>query len=57
MSSRDNITRIRTVYNALGSLAEEVVFVGGATASLYADRETEDVRPMDDIDILVEPYT
>ena len=57
MSYRENIARIRAVYNALGSLAEEVVFVGGATVSLYADRETEEVRPTDDIDILVELYT
>lgn len=54
MSHRENITRIKAVYNALQELAKEVVFVGGATVSLYADRPTVDVRPTDDIDILVE---
>ena len=54
MSHQQNITRIRAVYNALGDLKDEVVFVGGATVSLYADREATDVRPTDDVDILVE---
>jgi hypothetical protein len=31
-----------------------VVFVGGATVSLYADRIAAEVRPTDDIDILLE---
>ena len=57
MSYQENITRIRAVYNALGDLANEVVFVGGATVSLYADRQTSEVRPTDDVDILVELYT
>ncbi len=57
MSYQENITRIRAVYNALGDLADEVVFVGGATVSLYADRQTSEVRPTDDVDILVELYT
>lgn len=54
MSHRENISRIKAVYNALEELAEEVVFVGGATVSLYKDRPAVDVRPTDDIDILVE---
>lgn len=54
MSHRDNITRIKAVYDALEELADEVVFVGGATVSLYTDRPTAEVRPTDDIDILVE---
>jgi hypothetical protein len=42
MSHRENITRIRAVYIALEELAPEVVFVGGATVSLYSTRpETE----------------
>ncbi|HLP37757.1 hypothetical protein [Lacibacter sp.] len=49
-----NITRIKAVSNALGNLKENVVFVGGATVSLYADRETEESRPTDDVDVLVE---
>ncbi|QNL51927.1 hypothetical protein H8S90_10290 [Olivibacter sp. SDN3] len=54
MSHRENLLRIKAVYNALEELAEEVVFVGGATVSLYTDRIAEEVRPTDDIDILVE---
>lgn len=54
MSHRENITRIKAVYNALEELAEDVVFVGGATVSLYTDRPAAEVRPTDDIDILVE---
>lgn len=54
MSHRENITRIKAVYNALEELQREVVFVGGATVSLYADREGEEVRPTNDVDILIE---
>ncbi|RYZ91087.1 MAG: hypothetical protein EOP04_01805 [Proteobacteria bacterium] len=54
MSHRENITRIKAVYNALEELGPEVVFVGGATVSLYADRPTGETRPTDDVDILVE---
>lgn len=54
MSHRENITRIKAVYNALEELRREVVFVGGATVSLYADRAGEEVRPTNDVDILIE---
>ena len=54
MNYKLNIVRIKAVCNALGKLAEEVVFVGGATAALYADRPVGEVRPTDDVDILVE---
>jgi len=54
MSHRQNITRIKAVYSALGQLATEVIFIGGATVSLYADRPFTDARPTDDVDILVE---
>ena len=54
MSHRENITRIKAVYNALEELANGVVFVGGATVSLYTDRPAPEVRPTDDVDILVE---
>jgi predicted nucleotidyltransferase len=52
--SRENITRIKVVYDALQELAPEVVFVGGATVSLYADRPFAEARPTEDVDILVE---
>ncbi|MEI9809551.1 MAG: hypothetical protein WDO16_17700 [Bacteroidota bacterium] len=54
MSHRINLTRIKAVSNALGELKDKVVFVGGATVSLYADRAAPEVRPTDDVDILVE---
>ena len=57
MSHHLNITRIKSVYHALGELREKVVFVGGATVSLYVDSKTEEIRPTDDIDIVVEIYT
>ncbi len=54
MSGHENLLRIKAVSNALQELSDSVVFVGGATVSLYADRETEEVRPTEDVDILVE---
>ena len=52
--SRESIARIKVVYDALEELANEVVFVGGATVALYADRPSGEARPTDDVDILVE---
>lgn len=54
MSDHINITRIRAVRNALQELREQVVFVGGATVSLYADRRVQEIRPTDDIDVIIE---
>lgn len=54
MSNHINITRIKAVNNALGDLRDQVVFVGGATVSLYADSASEEIRPTEDIDIVVE---
>ncbi len=54
MSHQQNIERIKIVYDALEEIAAEVVFVGGATVSLYADRPAVEVRPTDDVDIMVE---
>src|SRR5687768_3246897 len=54
MSNLQNVTRIKVVYDALQELAGEVVFVGGAVVSLYADRPSIGVRPTDDVDIVVE---
>jgi len=52
--SNESITRIKVVYHALEELGKDVVFVGGATVSLYADRPAGEARPTDDVDILVE---
>ena len=55
MSHHINLVRIKGVYNALEELNETVAFVGGATVSLYVDRpEQADVRPTNDIDVLIE---
>ncbi len=54
MSHTENITRIKAVYNALKDLKNDVVFIGGATVSLYADRQATEIRPTEDVDILVE---
>ena len=51
-----NLTRIKAVYNALGHLQDQVVFIGGATVSLYVDGVSEEARPTDDIDIIIEIY-
>ena len=52
--SHINIVRIKVVNNALGDLRDKVVFVGGATVSLYPDRKQFEVRPTDDVDIIIE---
>lgn len=49
-----SITRIKAVYNALEELQDKVVFIGGATVSLYADRVIIEPRPTDDVDVIVE---
>lgn len=54
MSMQQNITRIKVVNDALEELADEVVYVGGATVALYADRPAGESRPTDDVDILIE---
>ena len=54
MSHHTNKVRIKAVANALDELKEKVVFVGGATISLYADRPVFEVRPTDDVDVIIE---
>lgn len=53
MSHQENITRIKTVYNALGPLKDKVVFVGGATISLYREGTTPEVRATEDVDVVL----
>jgi hypothetical protein len=57
MSHRENITRIKAVYNGLGPLQNQVVFVGGATISLYLERIGPDIRPTSDVDIVIEIWS
>lgn len=54
MSRLENIIRIKAVHDALGDLAQDCVFVGGAVVDLYADRPAAEVRPTDDIDVIIE---
>jgi len=54
MSHYENITRIKAVYNALGPLKDKVVFVGGATISLYRERDWPEVRITEDVDVVIE---
>lgn len=53
MSEHINIVRIKSVNNTLRELRENVVFIGGATISLYADRPVLEIRPTDDIDVII----
>ena len=54
MNYNINLTRIKAVYNALGILKDDVVFVGGAVVSLYAEQPTIESRPTDDVDVIIE---
>ena len=53
-----NRLRLRVVSQLLAGLDQDIVFVGGATVSLYVDSPTAvDVRPTDDVDVVVELAT
>ncbi len=55
---QDNIGLITAVADALGPFVTDVVFVGGAVAPLLIDsHRLTDVRPTDDVDIIVEAVT
>jgi predicted nucleotidyltransferase len=54
MSQSTNLIRIKAVNSALKPLEQKVVFIGGAVVSLYAQREVIEIRPTDDVDVLVE---
>ena len=50
-----NRLRLKAVANQLGPLNEQVVYVGGATVSLYVDTAAAmEVRPTDDVDVVIE---
>ena len=50
-----NITMLQTVANGLGNLKDDMVFVGGAVAELYASNpELSDIRPTLDVDCVIE---
>lgn len=51
-----NLKALQKVAMALGDLHSQVVYVGGAVVSLYADDPAaEDVRPTEDVDIFQSP--
>lgn len=54
MNHHRNRVRIGAVANALGALKDKVVFVGGATISLYAEKPVLEIRETDDVDVIVE---
>ncbi|MDX9854422.1 MAG: hypothetical protein RBS81_11620 [Tenuifilaceae bacterium] len=50
-----NIMMLQTVANGLGELKDEMVFVGGAVAELYADNPAaSEIRPTIDVDCVIE---
>lgn len=50
-----NILMLQTVANGLGELKDEMVFVGGAVAELYADNPAaSQIRPTIDVDCVIE---
>jgi predicted nucleotidyltransferase len=58
MSDHINIARLKAVADILSGLKEEIVFVGGATVSLYAAKpELTTIRATDDVDVVVELVT
>lgn len=53
--SSSNITILQLVANGLGHLRDEVVFVGGCVAELYAEEpELSDIRATQDVDCIIE---
>jgi hypothetical protein len=54
MKDSINIVHFRAVANTLRELNQTVVFVGGATVSLYAGKAAPESRPTDDVDVIVE---
>lgn len=50
-----NIIMLQTVANGLGKLKDEMVFVGGTVAELYADNPAaSEIRPTLDVDCVIE---
>ena len=50
-----NIVMLQTVANGLGELKDEMVFVGGVVAELYADNPAaSEIRPTIDVDCVIE---
>ena len=54
MNNYLNRVRIKAVYHRLSELKHRVVFVGGTTLSFYADNPSLEVRPTNDVDVIIE---
>lgn len=55
MSYHVNMVRLKVVASTLAEWKDKVVFVGGATVSLYASRPLAvSIRPTEDVDVVVE---
>jgi hypothetical protein len=55
MNHHTNIMRLKAVAAALSTLEDEIVFVGGATISLYVPQpELTTIRVTDDVDVVLE---
>lgn len=53
-----NIERIKNITEGLGELSQQVVFVGGSVAELYADDPAAtEIRMTDDVDCVIEIAT
>jgi hypothetical protein len=53
-----NIEMIQEVSKALQYLNKEIVFIGGSTVALYFNPDTADeIRPTDDVDIIIEIFS
>lgn len=53
--SSSNIEMLQTIAKGLGKLKDEVAFVGGAVAELYAsDPAASEIRPTQDVDCVIE---
>lgn len=58
MSYDVNFAMLELALDVLGELADELVFVGGATTCLYVDTDIADeIRPTEDVDCVVEAYS
>jgi hypothetical protein len=50
-----NIYLVKIIAKKLGNLLEKVVFLGGAVTSLFiTDRATFQIRPTQDVDVIIE---
>ena len=50
-----NIDKVQIIARALGEIKEQIVFVGGSVAELYADNpELSDIRPTIDVDCILD---